>query len=347
VGLALYCGGSYYIDPGKPVAEAVQPTVDALREISPTMYYNTPAGFAALLPHLQSDAALRERFFARLQLIYYGGAVLPVHTWAGLDAVAVKHTGQRVLIVSGLGSTEVGPVPATTSWDPRREPMVGLPVPGVDVKIVPVGDKLELRMRGDCVTPGYWNDAVQTAAAFDDEGYFCLGDAVTLVDPAHPERGMRFDGRIAENFKLSSGTWVHSGALRATAVAAFSPLAQDVVVAGSGEPFVGALVFPDIAACRALDPQLPANADASTVLASPAVRSGFQQKLDELAAAGTGSANRIVRALLMTEPATLDNGEMTAKASISAAVVLRRRAAELAMLFTPEAPAPVLRARIG
>jgi feruloyl-CoA synthase len=347
VGLALYCGGSYYIDPGKPVAEAVQPTVDALREISPTMYYNTPAGFAALLPHLQSDAALRERFFARLQLIYYGGAVLPVHTWAGLDAVAVKHTGQRVLIVSGLGSTEVGPVPATTSWDPRREPMVGLPVPGVDVKIVPVGDKLELRMRGDCVTPGYWNDAVQTAAAFDDEGYFCLGDAVTLVDPAHPERGMRFDGRIAENFKLSSGTWVHSGALRATAVAAFSPLAQDVVVAGSGEPFVGALVFPDIAACRALDPQLPANADASTVLASPAVRSGFQQKLDELAAAGTGSANRIVRALLMTEPATLDNGEMTAKASISAAVVLRRRAEELAMLFTPEAPTQVLRARIG
>jgi feruloyl-CoA synthase len=347
VGLALYGGGSYYIDPGKPVAEAVQPTVDALREISPTMYYNTPAGFAALLPHLRSDAALRERFFARLQLIYYGGAVLPVHTWAGLDEVAIQHTGKRVLIVSGLGSTECGPVPATTSWDPRREPMVGLPVPGVDIKIVPAGDKLELRMRGDCVTPGYWKDAALTAAAFDEEGYFCLGDAVTLVDPAHPERGLRFDGRIAENFKLSSGTWVHSGALRATAVAALSPLAQDVVVAGSGEAFVGALVFPDIAACRALDAQLPADADAATVLASPAVQARFQQKLDELAAAGTGSANRIVRAVLMTEPATLDNGELTAKASISAAVVLRRRASELAMLFTPDAPAQVLRARIG
>jgi feruloyl-CoA synthase len=347
VGLALYCGGSYYIDPGKPVPDAVQPTVDALREISPTMYYNTPAGFAALLPHLQNDAALRERFFARLQLIYYGGAVLPVHTWAALDEVAVKHTGQRVMIVSGLGSTECGPVPATTPWDPRREPMVGLPVPGVDLKIVRAGDKLELRMRGDCVTPGYWNDATLTAAAFDDEGYFCLGDAVTLVDAERPERGLRFDGRIAENFKLSSGTWVHSGALRTTAVAAFSPLAQDVVVAGSGEAFVGALVFPDLVACRALDRDLRAGADMDTVLASPKVRARFQEMLDALAAKGTGSANRIVRAVLMAQPATLDNGELTAKASISAAVVLRRRTAELGALFAPEPPAGVLRARAG
>src|SRR5438105_1238153 len=151
VGLALYCGGSYYIDPGKPLADAVQPTVDALREISPSIYFNTPAGLAALLPHLRNDAALRERFFARLQLLYYGGAVLPRHVWAGLDEVAVKHMGQRILIVSGIGSTECGPVPATTSWDPRREPMVGLPVAGVDMKLAPVNDKLELRLKGPCV----------------------------------------------------------------------------------------------------------------------------------------------------------------------------------------------------
>jgi len=336
VGLALYCGGSYYIDPGKPLADAVQPTVDALREISPTIYYNTPAGLAALLPHLREDAQLRERFYAKLQLIYYGGAVLPVHTWAGLDEVAVRHTGCRVQIVSGLGSTECGPVPATTSCDPQREPMVGLPVPGVELKIVPCGEKLELRMRGDCVTPGYWKDPALTAAAFDDEGYFCLGDAVTWVDPAQPERGLRFDGRIAENFKLASGTWVTSGPLRTTAVAAFSPLALDVVIAGSGQDFVGALVFPELEACRALDSALPVGADAATVLASPKVRARFQQLLNGLATSGTGSANRVVRIVLLAEPATLDNGEMTAKSAISAAAVLRRRTAELAALFAPQ-----------
>ena len=224
VGIALYCGGTYYLDPGRPLPDAVQPTVDALREVSPTIYFNTPAGFAALLPHLRADGALRERFFARLKLIYYGGAVLPVHTWAGLDDVAVGHLGQRVLIVSGIGSTECGPVPMTTSRDPGREAIVGLPVPGVALKLVPVDDKLEMRVRGDCVTPGYWNDPQRTAQAFDDEGYFCLGDAAAFVDAQHPEQGLRFDGRIAENFKLASGTWVHVGALRQEALAAFAPL---------------------------------------------------------------------------------------------------------------------------
>jgi feruloyl-CoA synthase len=345
VGLALYCGGSYYIDPGKPTAEAVQPTVDALREISPTIYFNTPAGFAALLPHLRRDAALRERFYARLQLIYYGGAVLPVHTWAALDEAAVQHMGRRVLIVSGLGSTECGPVPATTLCDPRREPMVGLPVPGVELKIVPAGEKLELRVRSDCVAPGYWKDDALTQAAFDDEGFFCLGDAVTWVDADHPERGLRFDGRIAENFKLASGTWVTSGPLRTAAAAAFAPLALDVIIAGSGQDFVGALLFPDLAACRAIDPALPADATADAVLASPKVRARLQEKLDALAASGTGTANRIVRLLPLAEPATLDNGEMTAKSAISAATVLRRRAADVAQLFAPEPGAHVLRAR--
>jgi len=345
VGLELYCGGSYYLDPGKPLADSVQPTVDALREVSATLYYNTPAGLSALLPHLRQDAALRERFFARLQLIYYGGAVLPTHTWDGLDEVAVAHLGRRVLIVSGIGSTECGPVPTTTSWDPRREAIVGLPVPGVELKLVPVNDKLEMRARGDCVTPGYWNDAQRTAEAFDAEGYFCLGDAAAFVDPACPERGLRFDGRIAENFKLASGTWVHVGTLRSTALAAFAPLALDVVIAGSGQEFVAALVFPDIGACRALDPALPPAADVAAVMARPRVREAFQQRLDALAAAGTGSSNRLVRIRVETEPPTLDSGEMTAKSAVSAATVLRRRAAAVAGLFEPAPDARVLCAR--
>jgi feruloyl-CoA synthase len=347
VGTALYCGGSYYLDPGKPLPEAVQPTVDALREVSPTIYYNTPAGFAALLPHLREDAAMRERFFARLKLVYYGGAVLPAHTWAALDEVAVGHCGERLLIVSGVGSTECGPVPATTSWDPRREAIVGLPVPGVELKLVPVDDKLEMRLRGDCVTPGYWNDPLRSAQAFDDEGYFCLGDAAAFVDPERPERGLRFDGRIAENFKLASGTWVGAGALRQQALAAFAPLALDVVIAGSGQAFVGALVFPDLAACRALDAALPAAADAARVLGSASVRAAFQDRLDALAALGTGSSNRIVRIALEAEPASIDTGELTAKASISAATVLRRRAARVAAMFEPTPGASVLRAGEG
>lgn len=347
VGLALYCGGAYYIDPGKPLADAVQPTVDALREISPTVYYNTPAGLAALVPSLRDDAVLRECFFARLQLIYYGGAVLPKHTWAALDEIAWRHTGRRVMIVSGIGSTECGPVPTTTSRDPRREPMVGLPLAGIDVKLVPVDEKLELRIKGDCVSPGYWNDAAMTAAAFDEEGFFCLGDAVALVDPARPEAGMRFDGRIAENFKLSSGTWVTVGTLRSAAVAAFSPLALDIVIAGSGQDFIGALVFPDIAACRALDAGLGAEAPARDVLASPLVRAAFQSRLDRFSAAATGGASRVVRLVLEEEPATLDSGEMTAKSALSPATVLRRRAATVAAMFLPT-PAPhVLLAAAG
>jgi feruloyl-CoA synthase len=342
LGIALYCGGSYYLDPGKPMAEAVQPSVDALREVSPTIYYNTPGGLAALLPHLRDDALLRERFYARLQLLYYGGAVLPTHTWAGLDEVALKHCGERVLIVSGIGSTECGPVPLTTSRDPRREAIVGLPVAGVELKLAPVNDKLELRVRGDCVTPGYWNDPERSTAAFDDEGYFCLGDAASFVDPAHPEQGLRFGRRIAENFKLSSGTWVHAGPLRSTALAAFSPLVLDLVVAGSGENLVGALLFPDLAACRAFDPALAAGAPASEVVASPRVQAAFQQRLDALAAGATGSSNRVVRIVVETEPATLDSGEMTAKGTLSPVVVLRRRAAAVAELFANPQPVRVL-----
>lgn len=209
--------------------EAVLPTVDALREIAPTIYLNTPASLAALLPYLRSDAALRRHFFSRLKMFYYGGAVLPKPMWAEFDAIAIGATGQRILTVSGIGCTECGPTPTTNSMDSRREPMAGLPVAGVDVKLSSVNGKLELRLKGPCVTPGYWGDPERPHQAFDGEGYFCMGDAVAPLDWDHLELGLRFDGRIAENFKLLTGTWVHVAPLRDRTINAFSPLVSDVV----------------------------------------------------------------------------------------------------------------------
>lgn len=346
-GAALYCGGTLYIDPGKPMPEAIQPTVDALREVAPTIYYNTPQGFSSLLPHLRSDAALRERFFSRLQLIYYGGAVLPEHVWAGIDEVAVQAIGRRILIVSGIGSTEAGPVPTSTNWDPRRKAIVGLPVPGVEVKITPVGNKLELRLRGPCMTPGYWKDPERTRVAFDEEGYFCLGDAVRFVDPEHPEKGLKYDGRISENFKLQTGTWVSVAEVRERAIAAFAPYARDVVIAGHDREYVSAIVFPEIDACRTLDTALATNADAAAVVASPKVRSQFQAMLDALAARSTGSSNRIARVVLEVDPPTLDTGELTAKSAISQASVLARRANVVSELYAAEPSPRTLRAADG
>jgi feruloyl-CoA synthase len=328
VGIALWSGGSFYIDPGRPVPEGIAPTVGALREIAPTRYLNTPGGFDALLPHLRADEALRRNFFSRLQLIYYGGARLPAHIWDGLDRLAVETIGQRILICSGIGSTETGPVPTSTNWDPRREPMVGLPVPGCDVKLAPVANKLEIRIRGPNVTPGYWRDAARTTAAFDDEGFFRMGDAATFVDPTRPEAGIRFDGRISDNFKLMSGTWVEVVHLRDALVAAFAPYLKEAVIAGHDRGDVTALLFPDVEACRRLDPSA-----VGAVVASPTVRAHFQTLLDAFAAKATGGASRIARVLLEAEPPTLDSGEVTDKSTVSQRAVLERRAASVARLY--------------
>lgn len=332
-GIVLYGGGTYYMDPGKPMPEQVAPTVDALREVAPTMYLNTPQGFSALLPYMRSDAALRENFFSRLKLIYYGAARLPVHIWAALDELAVQTLGERILILSGLGSTEVGPTPASTTWDPCREAIVGLPLPGVRLKLVPVNDKLEIRYASPCVSPGYWKQPELTRAAFDEEGFFRSGDAVTFIDPDRPERGLRFDGRIAENFKLLSGTWVDVGQVREHALAAFAPYANEVVIAGHDREFVSALVFPDMAACRELCPELRADAADDEIVASVGVRRHFQKALNDLAANAPGTARRVARIVLETEPPTLDNGELTAKSALSQAAVLARRSDTIAEIY--------------
>jgi feruloyl-CoA synthase len=333
-GMVLYGGGTYYVDPGKPTPEQIGPTVEALREIAPVIYLNTPQGLAALIPHLRADDALRRNFFSKLALIYYGGASLPEYIWAAFDELAVETIGQRVLIMSGLGGTEAGPTPMSAAWDPRREVIAGLPVPGVKVKVVPMGAKLEIRYAGDCVTPGYWKDPERTRASFDEEGYFCSGDAGTFIDPQHPEKGLRFDGRLAENFKLSSGTWVNVAELRLAALNVLSPYARDVVIAGHDRDFLTALVFPDLEACRALcdDPSDP-TLDAEQIVISAGVRAHFQNGLDTLATRSGGSSSRIVRIALESEPPTLDNGELSAKGAISQANVLTRRRDVVAELY--------------
>ena len=323
-GIALYSGGQFTIDTGRPTPEGIGPTVAHLREIAPTIYFNTPSGFAALLPHFRQDKALRERFFSRVQLIYYGGAMLPEHIWSAMDDLAVQTIGQRVMITSGIGSTEFGPTPTSTNWDPGRKPLVGLPVPGVEAKVAPEAGKLELRLKGPCVMSGYLKRPDITAAAFDEEGFYRTGDAVLFIDPAHPEKGLRFDGRIAENFKLTTGTWVDANALRTRLISSFAPLMKDAVIAGADREFVSALVFPDFEACRKFA-QLPAGASNQEIVAHPTVQGEFRKRLAELANASTGSSNRIVQIAVQTEPALLDTGELTDKSSVSARSVLRRR----------------------
>lgn len=332
-GLVLYDGGTYYFDPGKPLPDQVGPTVQALREIAPTMYLNTPQGFSALLPYLRSDAQLRKNFFSRLSLIYYGGASLPTHIWTALDELAVEATGQRVLIVSGLGCTEVGPCPSTTNWDPRRQALAGLPVAGMKIKVVPVGTKLEIRYSGPCVTPGYWKNSEGTLASFDEEGYFRSGDAVRFIDPDQPQRGLRFDGRIAENFKLLSGTWVNTAEVRERALAMFAPYANDVVIAGHDREFICALVFPDMKACRQLAGNMPDSASALQIVSAPMVRTFFQAALDGWTQRDGGSSSRIARIVLESEMPTLDSGELSAKSAISPVNVLTRRAAVVTELY--------------
>jgi len=342
VGNALYCGGSYYIDPGKPTPDGIEATVQAYREIAPTLYCNTPSGIGTFLPYLREDAALRERFFSRLSAVLAGGAVFPPHIWKEFDEVSVAHHGHRLLFVSGLGSTECGPVPAITCRDGDRRMLVGVPVPGVTAKLVPVEAGLELRFKGPCVSPGYWNDPERSVAVRDEEGFFRMGDAVAFIDERQPEIGLLFAGRIADNFKLHTGTWVLAAPLRAAALQAFAPLVTEVVITGEGREQVGALLFPDVERCRQLDPALPADAAPAAVLANPRVREAFALRLATLAAGGQGSAGRIARVRLESEPLTLDTGELTAKGAVSASTVLRRRQAAVADLHGPAPSATVL-----
>jgi feruloyl-CoA synthase len=325
LGIALYNGGSFYIDDGRPTPNEFAATVRNLKEIAPTVFFNVPKGWELLTEALQADPVLRETFFSRVQLFFFGGAGLSQAAWNRLESVSEAHCGERIRIMAGLGMTETSPSCTFTTGPVMMAGYVGLPAPGCDVKLVPVDGKYEIRFRGPHVMPGYWRAPEATARAFDEEGYYCSGDAVRFADPNCPETGLMFDGRIAEDFKLSSGTFVSVGPLRARVISEGAPYIFDVVVAGIDRDVIGLLVFPRIDNCRELS-GLGTGASSAQILASAPVRQFFQDLLARLNREATGSASRVDRMVLLAEPPSIARGEQTDKGSINQRTVLANRA---------------------
>jgi feruloyl-CoA synthase len=323
--LVLRHGGTLYIDGGKPGPGMFDASIANLREIAPTLYFNVPRGFDMLVSALRADGALRRNFFSRLQLMFYAGSALPQNLWEDLIALSVQETGQPVPMVTAWGSTETAPLATDCHFQAPRSGVIGLPAPGVELKLLPAAGKLEIRVRGPNVTPGYLGQPELTAKAFDEEGYYRIGDAVRFADEGKPEAGLVFDGRVAEDFKLSSGTWVNVGAVRIKGIELLAPVAQDIVVTGHDGEQIGFLVFANLPACRALA-GLPADALAADALAHPAVRDKVRQGLQAMRQLGGGSSTYASRALLMSEPASVDAGEITDKGYINQSAVLARRA---------------------
>lgn len=339
--LLLAEGGTLYIDDGRPLPGAFEETVRNLREVPTTFYANVPAGYAMLATALEQDPALCRTFFAKLRLLAYGGARLPDDLYDRMQKLAVASTGERIVFYTGYGSTETAPVATGTYWNTERVGLIGLPFPGVELKMVPTGGKYELRVRGVTVMPGYHGEPELTAAAFDDEGFYRIGDAGVFVDPDDPAQGLVFSGRIAEDFKLTTGTFVHAGAVRVAAIAAASPIVQDALVCGHDRDFVGILAWPNLAACRQLlgrpDASLQSLVEDATLL--DRLRDALR---GHNAAAGAGSSMQIGRALLMSEPPSLDGNELTDKGYINQRAGLERRAALVEALYRDPAPPSVV-----
>ena len=313
--MVLRNGGTMYVDGGKPAPGLVETTVRNLREVSPTLYFNVPRGFDLLLPYLESDAELRRSFFRNLDAVFYAGAALPQNLWARLEALTVAENGGRLSMLSGWGSTETSPMATCVHYPIARAGVIGNPGPGTELKLVPSGTKLEVRVRGPNVTPGYWRRDDLTREAFDEEGFYRIGDAMKFVDPDDPAKGLAFDGRVAEDFKLMSGTWVHVGTVRVQLIAACDPLVQDAVITGHDREEMGALVFVNPAAAKALG------------LDTDGVRARLQTALGKLAAESTGTSTAPVRLLVLDEPPSIDANEITDKGYINQRAVLERRAA--------------------
>ncbi|MEY2631541.1 MAG: hypothetical protein RIR00_195 [Pseudomonadota bacterium] len=324
--MVLRNGGTLYLDAGKPAPGLFETSQKNLRDVAPTVYLNVPRGFDMLVSALHADAALRQNFFSRLQVIFYAAAALPQHLFDEINRLAEATIGERVPLVSGWGSTETAPLCTDSHFAPERSGVIGIPIPGTELKLVPSADKLEVRVRGPNVMPGYWKLPALSASAFDDEGYYQIGDAVEFVDAARPDKGLLFDGRVGEDFKLVTGTWVHVGSLRIKGIDALVPIAQDIVVTGHDRDEIGFLIFPNIAELRKLSANLPADAPVETLLRQPSVRAMVARGLAKLHKQGGGSSTYAARAMLLAEPPSIDAGEITDKAYINQRLVLTRRA---------------------
>ena len=331
VHIVLYNGGTFYVDDGKPVPGAIEATVRNLRDVSPTWYFNVPKGFEALLPYMQKDEALRRTFYKDLKVLWYAGAGVSQYVSDEYMRLAVETIGQRIQFLTGLGSTETAPYAIGRTWESVRAANVGLPGLDTHAKLVPNDGKLELRVKGPNITPGYWREPTLTANAFDDEGFYRIGDAVAFEDVDDPGKGLLFDGRIAEDFKLSTGTWVSTGRLRARINDVFAPYVRDAVLTGPDRVDLGALIFPDIEACRTLAPDV--KGDAAALVGDPRVRKEFQNRLAALTKEATGASTRVARLMILSEPPSMDVGEATDKGSINQRNVLRHRAALVDELY--------------
>jgi feruloyl-CoA synthase len=342
VNLALAQGGTMYIDGGRPAPGLIEQTVRNLSEISPTIYFNVPAGYGMLLPFLEKDERLAKTFFADLKLIFYAGAALSQDLWDRLEALSIRVTGRRVPMVSSWGSTETAPVATSGHRVIERAGVIGLPAPGVTLKFVPSGDKFEVRVRGPNVFPGYWGRPDLTREAFDEDGFYRIGDAARLADPSDPSKGVVFDGRVAEDFKLSTGTWVHAGGLRVAALAAAAPALQDAVVTGHDRGFVGLLAWPNLAGMREIctDPAL--RADAARLIGSAGVREHVRAGIARHNAGQPGSSMRIRRVLIMAEPPSIDANEITDKGYINQRATLERRRVLVERLYAEPPPDDVI-----
>lgn len=342
VGIALYNAGTIYIDDGKPVPGKIEETIRNLKEISPTVYLNVPKGWEEITEALERDAELREKFFDRVKILFFAGAALSEAGWNRLDHIAQQHCGERIRIMSGLGMTETAPSCVFTTGPKVMAGFIGYPAPGCEVKLTPQGDKLEFCVRGQHVMKQYWRLAPeQQADIFDDEGYYRTGDAVQLVDPEDPGQGLMYDGRIAEDFKLNTGTFVNVGNLRNKVLITGNQLIQDVCITGSNMNAIGFLIFPKVQACSEYA-GLAADTPVADVLQHPKVQHWFRQFLLDFNKDATGSSNTVSMLYLMTEPPQLDAGETTDKGNLNQSGILKRRAAMVNELYEKQVNNPLI-----
>ena len=339
IGIAIYNGGSFYIDDGRPLPGAFETSVRNLREVGPTVYFNVPRGYEELVRALRADRALAESFFSpRLRLLFYAAASLSQHVADELARIAVETCGERLLLVTGLGSTETAPMAVCRPWESSLASAIGLPVHGLQAKLVPVGDRYEVRVKGPNVTPGYWRNSDATRDAFDEERFYRMGDSVRLADRDDISKGFLFDGRLGEDFKLSTGTWVKVGPLRARIVTHFSPLVRDAVITGEGRDAVGMLLVLDPDGCRRLCPDLADDATQAAIAAHPAIHRRIQDLVRSFREAASGSSTRVERAAVIDSALSLDRHEITDKGSVNQRAVLATRARLVEELYADPPP---------